>query len=439
VGSTTVTVRARAAGVAERTTSLVAAVVLPPDFSLAASTVSIAQGDSAAWAVTATRSGGFTAAIPLSVTGLPPGVATPGATIPAGENSATVVLRATLDAAPGSATAAVVANVDGVAARSATGVVTVTPSGFTIAANGGATLARGESAPVEVSVARTGIFAGAVELTLAGLPQGVAASAVTVGPATEAETVTFSAGSAVPLGTSVVTVTGRAAGFPDRLATVQLTVTGADTLALALAASAEEVEQGRQVTIPLTLTRSAGLAVPVALTVTGLPAGTVATLEPQTVPADENGSALILSVGAATPAGHHAITVSGTAGDQAFASAVLDLSVRESPVGVYALKTVNGHVLPFVVVDNATQKLEALAGTTTLTTSGTYVWEGSYRKTDKTTGAVETGVERDTGTFTVEGTTITLMDDRTGTKVVGTLQSNRLVLQNAHGEVVYVK
>jgi hypothetical protein len=52
---------------------------------------------------------------------------------------------------------------------------------------------------------------------------------------------------------------------------------------------------------------------------------------------------------------------------------------------------------------------------------------------------VETGTEQDTGTFTVAGTEITLVDDDDGSVVVGTLQSNRLTLPNRYGDVVYQK
>jgi hypothetical protein len=439
LGSATLTVRARAAGLTDRTATLVAAVALPRDFTLAASAVEIAQGDSAAWTVTATRSGGFDAAIPLAVTGLPPGVVTTGATIPAGETTATIVLRATLDAGTGTATAAVVGSPSGQPARSATAAVTVTPSGFAIAAGAGVSLVRGESGAVAVSVTRSGIFAGSVALTVDGLPSGVSAAPATVAADAGSANVTFSAGASAPAGITVVTVTGRATGYPDRIATVSLTVTGVDTLALALGAAEVEVEQGAETAVALTLTRSAGLSVPVALSVTGLPTGAAATLQPQVVPAAESGSALTLTVGDATPAGRYAVTVSGTAGDDAFASAVVELVVRESPVGVYDLKTVNGHVLPYTVTDDANVTLVALSGRTTLSRGGTYLWEGSYRRTVKSTGAVETGTERETGTFTVAGTEITLVDDDSGTVFVGTLQSNRLTLPNDYGDVVYEK
>jgi hypothetical protein len=439
LGSATVTVRARAAGLTDRTAPLVAAVALPPDFTLATTAVEIAQGDSVAWTVTATRTGGFDAAIPLAVTGLPPGVVTTGATIAAGETTATVVLRASLDAGTGTATAAVVGSPAGQPARSATAAVTVTPSGFAIAAGTGVSLARGESGAVAVSVSRSGIFTGSVALTVDGLPSGVTAAPATVAADVASANITFSAGASAPVGSSVVTVTGRATGYPDRIATVSLTVTGADTLALALGAAEVEVEQGAETTVALTLTRSAGLSVPVALSVTGVPAGATATLQPQVVPAEESASALTLVIGDATPAGRYAVTVSGTAGDDAFASAVVELVVRESPIGVYELKTVNGHVLPYTVTDDADVKLEALSGRTTLSRGGTYVWEGSYRRTVKSTGAVETGTEQDTGTFTVAGTEITLVDDVSGTVFVGTLQSNRLTLPNSYGDVVYEK
>ena len=439
LGSATLTVRARAAGVTERTATLPATVALAPDYTLAVGDLTLAQGATAEWTVTATRNGGFSAAIPVTVTGLPSGVATEGAVIPAGGTTATVMLHSVLDAGTGTATVAVVGTPPGHPSRSATAEMTIVPSGFEIAAASGASLARGGSQAIAVSVTRAGIFAGMVELSVSGLPTGVSAVPANIAAGAASAEVAFSAGASAPAGTATVTVVGRAPGYPDRVAAVPLTVVGSDTLALAAGAAEVEVEQGKAATVPLTLTRSAALTVPVQLAVSGLPAGTSASLQPKVVGAAETASALTLTVGAATPAGRYAVTVAATAGSDAFASAVVALVVRESPVGVYELRTVNGHVLPHTVVDDATARLEALSGRTTLSPDGTYVWEGSYRRTIKATGAVETGTERDTGTFTVAGVQITLKDDDDGSVVVGTLQNNRITLPNRYGDVVYQK
>ncbi|PNY79597.1 hypothetical protein [Deinococcus koreensis] len=85
----------------------------------------------------------------------------------------------------------------------------------------------GTSASLTVTVTRKNGFAGAVTLSLAGLPTGASSAAVTIPEGQTAATVTVSAGASAPHSfPTAVTLTGKATGVSDVTKTITVTVRG---------------------------------------------------------------------------------------------------------------------------------------------------------------------------------------------------------------------
>ena len=202
---------------------------------MSSATMSVAAGDSRAVTITAVRSGTFSGAIPLSVTGAPSGVTvtlTP-ATIAAGANGSTALVTTSATTAPGSTftlTFTATGLAGGATVTAGTVLVTVnaaSPGSIAIAAAPGslALIAGGAAATSTVTITRTAPFTGAVALALSGAPPGLT---VTATPATgiTGTTATISAQAASTLigGPFSVTVTASGAGVSSVTATITVNV-----------------------------------------------------------------------------------------------------------------------------------------------------------------------------------------------------------------------
>ena len=191
--------------------------------------------------------------------------------------------------------------------------------GFTITASGSAlTVARGASGTVTITVARTGTFTGPVSLQPTGQPAGVTAlfSAASVVAGQTTSTLTITAGATAAAGTTPITITANGAGVANQFLTIQLTVTAPATqpgpFALSLSVASylalpPTVLSSQPV---LTITRNAGFTGPVALIVSGLPAGLVVGVTP-TNATGNTAAVVVLNGGAAN--GTYPITIRGVA------------------------------------------------------------------------------------------------------------------------------
>jgi len=74
--------------------------------------------------------------------------------------------------------------------------------------------------------------------------------------------------------------------------------------------------------------------------------------------------------------------------------------------GEWHLRTVNGSTLPFFLPSNPPVTIEILDGVITLGESGRFVEVGSFRINDG--GKISSDTDNAEGTFTVEGSTVTL-------------------------------
>jgi len=90
-----------------------------------------------------------------------------------------------------------------------------------------------------------------------------------------------------------------------------------------------------------------------------------------------------------------------------------DSTGPESIAGKYTLTTVNNAQLPFTTSQDATYKAEILASAITLRDDKTFTWDFTGRSTDN--GVVDQGTDSFSGTYTIVGSTITLLDSEGST------------------------
>lgn len=228
-GTYNLTVRGTGTSVTAQTTAISVTVAAPPGITLATSpaTLSLAAGGTTTATVTITRLGGFAGDVALAATGLPTGVtaAFAPATLTGTTLTSTLTLTAAANATLGAATVSITASGTGITAQSSSVALSVAAAqGYSLAATS-TTLAQGGTGTSTVTITRTGGFAGTVNLTVSGLPNGVTASVNPAAVTGTSATITFSAAAGASTGAFTATVTGTAPGLANVTTTVAGTVT----------------------------------------------------------------------------------------------------------------------------------------------------------------------------------------------------------------------
>lgn len=103
--------------------------------------------------------------------------------------------------------------------------------------------------------------------------------------------------------------------------------------------------------------------------------------------------------------------------------------------GTWSLQTINGTPLPFTVSQTANDKIEVVSDVVTATSTGTYTEVIQYRET--LNGQATVTSVPDAGTFTINGSAITLSSSQSGT-ITGTLSNNNDTFTAAESGFVYV-
>jgi hypothetical protein len=199
---------------------------------------------------------------------------------------------------------------------------------LTLGAASGAITASGTST-IAVTVGRSGSFAGAVDLTVEGLPSGVtaAASPASVAAGATTSTVTLTATSAAVAGPATITVRAKGTGVSDKTSTYALTVqaaASAGAITMSLAPTSLSVAAGASGTSTITIGRTGTFAGAVTLAVSGAPAGVTAALSSVSVAGTS--ATLTVSVAAGTAASSSTITVSASAAGVTSVSSTLALT-----------------------------------------------------------------------------------------------------------------
>ncbi len=79
-----------------------------------------------------------------------------------------------------------------------------------------------------------------------------------------------------------------------------------------------------------------------------------------------------------------------------------------SVAGTYSLKTVNGAALPAVIFETGVYKVEVVAANYVLAAAGKFSTTATFRETES--GVATQSTDTTTGTYAVNGTTITFTD-----------------------------
>ena len=247
VASGTATVTVSGAGdAASGTLPLTLTIVDQAQFSIAAPSgpVSVTQASNATQTITITRTGGFTAPISLSASGLPSGV-TAGFNPTSATGSTTILtLTASGAATPGSASV-VVTGTSGNLTRTAqiTIFVTAPTSGsFGLSASQSPTFNQGASGTASIAINRLNGFSGLVSFTASQLPAGVTASFNPAQASGASTTLTLSASNAAITGAASALVTATSGGM-IRTLSVPFTITSAGSGAAVTAAPRINVNQ----------------------------------------------------------------------------------------------------------------------------------------------------------------------------------------------------
>src|SRR5713226_3477208 len=277
---------------------------------------------------------------------------------------------------------------------------TPTPS-FTLSASPASlTVVQGASGSTTITINALNGFNSAVNLAVAGLPNGVSAFFGT-NPATTASLLTLSATGTAAIGTSTVTVTGTS-GSLTSTATITLTVNPAGDYTLSTSPSSLSVVQGTNGASTITVTPLNGFNSSVSLSASGLPSGVTASFNPSSTAGT---SSLTLSASSTAVLGTFSVTFIGVSGSLSHSTSV-SLTVTPPPnfvlsaspnsltitqgasgastITVTPLNGFNGNVslsasgLPSGVTASFNPSSTAATGTVTVTVTGA---SGSLTKT----------------------------------------------------------
>jgi cellulase/cellobiase CelA1 len=222
-GLATVTITGTSGTTTATTTIALTVISSTPGFTLAPSAASlpITRGKTATDTITVTDVNGFTGSVTLTASGLPGGITVAYGTNPT-TTASVLTFTASATATVGTSTVTI-AGTSGTTTATTTISLTVSASGFTLAASP-ATLSvtQGKTATDTITVTDTGGFTGSVTLTATGLPSGVTVAYGT-NPTTSTSVLTFTASATATAGTSTVTITGTS-GSTTATTTIALTV-----------------------------------------------------------------------------------------------------------------------------------------------------------------------------------------------------------------------
>jgi subtilase family serine protease len=303
--TTPVTITGTSGSIIEKTQ--ITLTVHTPSFSISTLPDSVAMGPntSVVVAVHVTPLYGFTGSVNLAVSGLPKGV-----TATLGTNSATGESLLTIDASSSAAVGSSNVTITGTSGSvkvTTTLALTIHLPTFVLFNSGVVNLGPGTSGQTFIFIGGEYGFSSPVNLSVAGLPKGVTAS-FSSNPASIYSTLTLTADSSAPLGSSALMITGTS-GNLKATTNCKLNIL-APTFVLS---SAGQVSIGRGTTASawVYVNPEYGFSGSVNLTVSGLPSGVTASLTPNP---SIGSTMLVLTASSSAELGTSTITITGTSG-----------------------------------------------------------------------------------------------------------------------------
>lgn len=318
----------------------------------------VAPGGTATIGVTITRTTPFAGPVALSVESAQAGITGTFApdTIGASATTSTLTVTAGPTVAAGAYPITIRAKGAGITDQTATATINVTANP-TIALSltpDAVSIQQGATGNSLVRVTRGGGFAGAVTLTVAGLPDSVTATIGSQSLTGDTTTIAFAAAGNVAPGAYAAVVTGAATGVTPVSDTVTVTVTPRPGFALAVSPDSLSVTQGQSGSATVRVTRGNGFTAAVLLALDSLPSGITAVLAEDSLTTDS--TTLVVNAAASVAAGVYPIVVRGASAGVTSRSDTLRLTVTVPPVGITisatpdSIITAAGHDTSFTVV-----------------------------------------------------------------------------------------
>ncbi len=312
VGRTVVSITGTSGKITTQTTFSLS--ISPPAISISGPPyLGIGQGATSSTMLDISGQNGFSGDVSLSVSGLPSGVTASFSPNPVTLSPtfwsvySTLTLTASNTAATGPFAVTVLAT-SGKISSTTTMLLTVFAPTFTVSHPGDVSMGAGTSSATYVFVNSNFGFTSPVALGISGLPGGVSAN-FSPNPSTGNSLLTLTAGSAAPLGTSLVTITGTY-GKITSSAVFTLTI-GSPTFSLSSPGTLD-IGQGASTEAYFYINSIYGFTGKANLAVSGLPSGITGSFSPN--PA--NGSSVLsLAASNLSPLGTHIVPVTATYGN----------------------------------------------------------------------------------------------------------------------------
>jgi trimeric autotransporter adhesin len=272
LGTYDLTVRARGTGVTDASTAVSLTIAPQPayELSLVPASLQLQQGVAGSARIGIARTN-FTGAIALAVSGAPQGVTASITPASATADEATLNVSVSGSAAPGSYTLTITGQAAGLTDRTIQlplVVAAATPSSYSLSVSPlSLQLQQGATSAAQLTIARNN-FAGAVALAVSGAPAEVTATVTPASTIGSGATINVGVGASAAPGSYALTVTGQAAGQPDRSATLALTITAAQAGTVAVAASDANASEAGPDPGVFTITRTGSTAAALAVSFT---------------------------------------------------------------------------------------------------------------------------------------------------------------------------
>jgi hypothetical protein len=103
--------------------------------------------------------------------------------------------------------------------------------------------------------------------------------------------------------------------------------------------------------------------------------------------------------------------------------------------GTWTLQTINGQGLPFIVVQNGSNKTEVVSDVVTISGTGSYTQTSTIRVT--TNGVANTQSSADAGTYTLNGTAVAFHSNSDGSTTNAAWSGNTLTVTDVGLAAVY--
>jgi hypothetical protein len=257
------------------------------------STLSIMQGSSNTVELSLSRSGDANASASVDLIGLPSGVTIEPVSIAAGQNKATVRLRASSSATPGSSNLRLTITSGAIVRETALALTIVARPDFAInLASSSLSLIQGQkNLAFVVDISRKNLTA-LLDVSVAGLPNGVSAPTVTLAGNQSQATLAFSATDSAMLVNDLPLTLRVGNANIEREASIKLTVTAKPDFSFALRPESLSLFVGKSAEIQATLVRSSAASGPITISAKDVPVGLE--IMPVVVPGGQSSAKIVI-------------------------------------------------------------------------------------------------------------------------------------------------